>query len=99
MPQRTLPRVLLVTALLCALTLVLPPRAEAAPLSGGSFWGWLAELVESRIPSLLGGHAFQARKAPTNAKAGAGSDPNGGNNPPAAGASTNGSGGGEDPHG
>ncbi len=99
MPQRTLPRVLLVPALLCALTLVLPPRAEAAPLRGESFWGWLVKLVESRISLLLGSHTSMSPQAPPNLKEGPGLDPNGGTKPPAAGASTNSSGGGEDPNG
>jgi hypothetical protein len=88
MAQRTLTRVLVVTALLCILTLALPPRAQAAPLGGAeNLWGWLTGLVESRISLHLWGHAAPPRQAPTLPKGGFGQDPNGGMNPPPPGGS------------
>jgi len=78
MPQRTCQRVLIVSALLCTLTLALPPRAHAAPLAGADgLWGWLTRLVESRIPVLLWGDAPSPEQASPIVKEGPGVDPDG----------------------
>jgi len=78
MPQRTFQRVLIVSALLCTLTLALPPRAHAAPLAGADgLWGWLTRLVESRISVLLWEDALSPEQTSPIVKEGPGVDPDG----------------------
>ncbi len=82
MAQRTFKRLLVITALLCILTLALPPRAAAAAPGGSEgLWGWLTGLVESRILTLwgLGRNAVSSSGAPQlkGGDQGPGVDPNG----------------------
>jgi hypothetical protein len=99
--MRTFMRVVGAAALLAALTLALPARAEAASPGGSEgLWGWLTGLLESRLQLLLGGHVA-SEKPPAN-KEGSGVDSSGGTNGAATcpgGPSCGDAGSGQDPNG
>jgi hypothetical protein len=84
--MRTYTRVLAAAALVAALTLALPARAEAAsPGASEGLWSWLTGLLESRLHLLLGGHAPVSDNASPGMKEGSGIKPHSGTIPPATG--------------
>jgi hypothetical protein len=82
--MRTFMRIVGAAALVAALTMAFPARAEAASPGGSeSLWGWLTGFLENRLHLLLGGYVSE--NAPPSLKEGPGVDPNSGTLPPATG--------------